>query len=129
MLQLLGELPLAGFPCVRHLGTFKLPNGHYSGALYEVRGQAFRRLDREFPELRDVTRVGPGAALAAPLPPSFRLRLLPAAERTSSESFMSASEGTAAKEGSPTIVCCCMRLQTTTPLDQDNVRPITPHVV
>jgi hypothetical protein len=120
--QLLGELPLAGFPSVRHLGNFKLSNGSYDGPLYEVRGQAFRRLDRDFPDVRDAERVAPESALAAPLPASFCTQLLPAAERIGSDAFRSSHEEVAAKEGSPTLVCCCMHLQFAAPREGDNVR-------
>jgi hypothetical protein len=109
-LQLVGELPEAGFPAVRHLGSYALPGGAYTGPLYEVRGQAFRRLERDFPPVRDAPRTAPSRPLAAPLADVFNRRF--GGGRSGVPTDLSGSGGLGGEEpldGTPTLVVCCMK--------------------
>ena len=74
--QLRHCMPLAGFPIVRHLGQYKLTNSHgdqtYEGGLYEICGQVFRELSRNFPVIKPDERVSAGTELIAPLASCFQ---------------------------------------------------------
>ena len=104
--QLLDELPEAGFPCLRHLGEWALPLSAYTGHLYEICGQAFAALDRTFATpVRDAHCVSPTLVpVAAPLPPVFAARFQQALPKPEPPSEA------AAPAGQPTIVCCVLPL-------------------
>lgn len=74
-LQVQHALPEAGFPGVAHLGKYQLPNGAYCGDLYELRGHAYKRLERPFPSPQKAVCLAAPRCLHARLPSALRRRL------------------------------------------------------
>jgi hypothetical protein len=118
--QMRGELPMAGFPIIASLGRFQFPNNLYTGHLFELRGQPFRRMERNFPPPRDARRLSTPAPLAVPLPAAFGTHLrLRNTQGTSAggvatmlnQISWSNSVPETSPEGVPTLVCCYCKLE------------------
>lgn len=75
-MQIQNRLHAAGFPLIKHLGTYDIKDKRYSGGLFELHGQVFRPLRRNFAEVRDAIQTVP-PQLIAPLPLSRSRSLNP----------------------------------------------------